>query len=72
MRIKDLIEMLKKHDPELLVVGRGLGEGGYSEIHRIEEIEIIDNPCKGNHSPDYILTKDRNNFIVALFMDPQN
>jgi hypothetical protein len=39
MKVKDLIEALQKHDPELMVVRSGY-EGGVSEVTSTEEIKI--------------------------------
>jgi len=40
MKVKELIELLQKEDPELLVIGSGY-DGGYRSINRIDKIQVI-------------------------------
>ncbi len=41
MKIKELIEQLKKYDPEMLVVARGY-ESGWDDINIIKEAILIE------------------------------
>ena len=41
MKIKELVEQLKKYDPEMLVVVRGY-EGGWDDIEKIKEKILIE------------------------------
>ena len=47
MKVKALIEELKKHDPDKQVVIRGY-EDGYNDILKIYEINIFPNPGQKN------------------------
>ena len=47
MKVKALIEELKKHDPDKQIVIRGY-EDGYNDILKIYEINIFPNPGQKN------------------------
>lgn len=55
MKVKELIEELRKHDPEKIVVTNGY-EGGYDEINAVAEIRLKLNANTawyyGNHEQD--------------------
>jgi hypothetical protein len=45
MRVKNLIDLLQKEDPEMRVIIDGY-EGGYDEVKKILHVEIIPNVGK--------------------------
>ena len=51
MKVKELIELLQKENPELLVVGSGY-EGGYKSITSVDRISVIHKefPWGGDYS----------------------
>jgi hypothetical protein len=51
MKIKQLIEYLKKEDPEARVVVDGY-ESGYDEVWKISKVSIESNPDKGDSEKD--------------------
>jgi hypothetical protein len=51
MKIKQLIEYLKKEDPEARVVVEGY-ERGYDEVSKISTVSIEPNPDKGDSEKD--------------------
>ena len=60
MKIKELIEQLKKYDPEMLVVARGY-ESGWDDINIIKKeilIEEENNPWYEGKYPNFEEKKD--------------
>jgi hypothetical protein len=62
MKIKELISLLQRHDPEMMVVVDGY-ESGYDEVERVNIVNIINNPkalektWEGEYNEDYLNDK---------------
>lgn len=52
MKVKELIAALQKHDPERQVIIRGY-EGGYNDVSKLLEIDIVPNPDRAWYVGEY-------------------